>query len=197
MSLRKLTVATVMALSGVVASSPSFAQAKGPAADTGFYVGGSLGQASVNDFCDGLSNCEDKDTAWRVFGGYQANRNFSVEVGYTDLGEVSGSFGASTVKAAATALELVGIGSFPVTNELSLYGKIGIYRGETDVTGTGLFSGSVSDSNTDLTFGVGIRYDFSRNLGLRAEWQRYSDFGGSDIGEADVDALSVGLVWKF
>jgi len=42
-----------------------------------------------------------------------------------------------------------------------------------------------------------VRYDFTRNLGVRAEWQKYQDVGGGDIGESDVDVLSIGAIWKF
>jgi hypothetical protein len=42
-----------------------------------------------------------------------------------------------------------------------------------------------------------VRFDFLRNLAVRAEWQRYSDVGSSDIGEADIDVLSLGLLFTF
>jgi hypothetical protein len=32
---------------------------------------------------------------------------------------------------------------------------------------------------------------------VRAEWQRYSDVGGGDLVEADVDVMSIGVIWKF
>src|SRR5256885_12202113 len=47
------------------------------------------------------------DTAWKIFGGYQINRTFSVEVGYTDLGSVEFRTGASRLTLETTALELV------------------------------------------------------------------------------------------
>jgi OOP family OmpA-OmpF porin len=59
---------------------------------------------------------------------------------------------------------------------------------------------SESDSNTDLTYGVGARFDFARNLGVRLEWQRYQDVGGEFFGvtaESDVDVMSVAVIWKF
>src|SRR6267143_1528389 len=50
--------------------------------------GGTVGQAEFKDGCRGLAGCDNKDTAWRILGGYQFNRYFAAELGY-DLGEVS------------------------------------------------------------------------------------------------------------
>jgi OmpA-OmpF porin, OOP family len=168
------------------------------AQDTGFYAGLSLGQSKADDACTGVSglgiSCDDKDTAWKILGGYQFNRNFAVEFGYTDLGEVSASGPGGSASIETTAFEVVAVGMMPIADKFSIYGKLGMYRGETDASGPG---GSISESTTDLTFGVGVRYDFTRNLGVRAEWQKYSDVGGGDIGEADIDVISVGVIWRF
>ena len=78
-----------------------------PAGAQGFYVGGSIGQMKAKDACSGISgagvSCDDKDTAWRILGGYQVNRNFGAEVGYHDFGKAKASFpgGSAEIKAAA------------------------------------------------------------------------------------------------
>jgi OOP family OmpA-OmpF porin len=197
MLLKKTTVAALLAASGLVASSAVMAQGK--AADMGWYAGISLGQSSASDACNGISgpgvSCDDKDTAFKIFGGYQINRNFGVELGYTDLGKVEASGGGVTASVETTALELVGVGSYPVNNQFSIYGKLGLYRA--DSKGRSNIGLSADETNTDLTFGLGVQYNFTSNLGVRGEWQRYSSVGGGDIGESDVDVLSVGLVYKF
>ncbi|HEY7238826.1 MAG TPA: outer membrane beta-barrel protein [Burkholderiales bacterium] len=197
MLLKKTTVAALLAASGLVASSAAMAQGK--AADMGWYAGISLGQSSASDACNGISgpgvSCDDKDTAFKIFGGYQINRNFGVELGYTDLGKVEASGGGVTASVETTALELVGVGSYPVNNQFSIYGKLGLYRA--DSKGRSNIGLSADETNTDLTFGLGVQYNFTSNLGVRGEWQRYSSVGGGDIGESDVDVLSVGLVYKF
>lgn len=147
-------------------------------ADTGWYAGASFGQSDLDI---------DKDTAWKIFGGYQLNRNLSVELGYTNLGEVSEGVGPLRVSAEATAWEVIGVYKFPVANQLSLYGLAGIAMTEVDVEFLGV---SASDDSTELTFGFGAQYDFSRNVGLRAQWQRY----GAD---EDIDVISLGVAVKF
>ena len=152
-------------------------------ADTGWYVGGSIGQSDLDI---------DKDTAWKISAGYQLNRNLSVELGYTNLGEVSESAFGATASFEATAFEVIGLYKFPVANQLSIYGLAGIamVEGEATVSIPGLGSQSTSDDSTELTFGVGAQYDFSRNMGARLQWQRY----GAD---EDIDVISVGVVVKF
>ena len=61
---------------------------------------------------------------------------------------------------------------------------------------TGLGSGG--DDGTDFTYGVGLKYDFTRNLAARVEYQRYNDLGNSNTtGQSDVNMWSLGLMFKF
>ena len=176
--------------------------------EAGFYLGASIGQSKAKDFCDdsGGFSCDDKDTAWKILAGYQFSRYIAAEFGYTDLGEVTASGVVSGVNVSgsvvATAFELVAVGSFPVMDRLSLYGKLGLYRAETEqklrgTLGATTVTDNESEKNTDLIFGFGVRFDVTRNLGIRAEWQRYQDVGGGDIGEDDVDVLSAGVIFRF
>ena len=103
--------------------------------------------------CGGVISCDDKDTAWRILGGYQINRNFAVELGYHQLGDASASFPGGQVDFEATAIELVGLGILPLANNFALYAKAGFYRGETEAKGNALGPVDVSETNTDLTFG--------------------------------------------
>lgn len=175
-----LGLASAMAFAG-----PALAQ------DTGFYAGLSFGQSSLDLDCSGVPQCDDSDSAWRILGGYRFNRNLAAELGYINFGEfVFGDGGANSVSVEATGFELVAVGMWPVSNEFSVYGKIGLFRWDTDATGTGVFAGSVSDSGTDLTFGAGVQYDFTKQFGVRGEWQRYS-------ADDDVDVFSIGVVFRF
>ena len=72
---------TVLAL-GLVAAAPAAAQ------DSGVYLGASLGTGESTSVCEGIvGSCDDNDTAYRLFGGYQMNRNFAWELGYASLGD--------------------------------------------------------------------------------------------------------------
>jgi OmpA-OmpF porin, OOP family len=187
-----------LALSGFGA----LAQAPG---DVGWYVGVSLGQTEVNLDCAGTTACDDKDSSWKIFAGYQFNRNFALEFGYIDLGEVTASTPAigfippASVAIESTVWELVAVGMLPLAERFSLYGKLGLYRADTDIEVNFVSLGSVtdSDSNTDLTFGIGVRFDITPRLGVRLEWQRYSSVSAADFDEGDVDVMSLGVAWRF
>jgi OOP family OmpA-OmpF porin len=197
----KHTAAVAALVACSIFSTPAWCQ------DAGFYIGGALGQAEHKDACEdaGIS-CDQKDTAWKVFAGYQFNRYIAAEAGYADLGKstANGVVDGVTLRAnfEITAWEVVAVGSFPVMDRLSLFGKAGLYRAELERTGTGTI-GAITvpldekESNNDVTFGVGARFNLTRNLAVRAEWQRYLDVGGDEVGQSDVDLLSVGVQFRF
>jgi OOP family OmpA-OmpF porin len=175
----------------------AMAQAKGGNADLGFYAGASIGQSKTAD-CPGAGSCDDKDTAYRVFGGYKFHPNIAVEGGYAPLGKTSSSFPGGSVSAEANAWDIVGVGSWGLGNNFSILGKLGFYNAELKLGG--LASGK--KTTTDLTYGIGGQYDFNRNLGLRLEWNRYSKVKAPDVGtlsggDTDIDVLSVGALWRF
>jgi OOP family OmpA-OmpF porin len=206
MKTKNALVGAVFAVGAAAMSSAALAQQM---RDTGLYIGGSFGQSTADIDCGGTTSCDDSDTSWKVFGGYQVNRNFALEVGYGALGEVTAStpaffvgptlIPAADVKIKTTAWEVVGIGSLPLGERFSLFGKVGLYVADTDieVVFAGLGTATDADDNVDLTFGFGARYDFTRNFGVRAEWQRYGDVKAGDFDKFDVDVMSVGIVFRF
>jgi opacity protein-like surface antigen len=63
---------------------------------------------------------------------------------------------------------------------------------------------SLSETATDLTYGLGAMFSFSKNFGLRAQYQRYQDVGfDTAIGstairaKGDIDAFTLGLIFRF
>src|SRR3954447_17920663 len=79
----------IAALGAAAFSLPATAQMSMSSA----YVGGGFGQSKFK--CPTGLSCDDtKDTAFKLFGGYQFNRNIASEVGYTDLGKATGTGGA-------------------------------------------------------------------------------------------------------
>jgi OOP family OmpA-OmpF porin len=196
---RSPTAASLLAasLSLALTTGSAFAQGRG---DTGWYLGASIGQSTVDiEGCGGGVDCDDKDTSWRILGGYQLNRNFSIELGFHQFGDASASAPGERVDFEANAFELVGVGYLPMGSNFGLYGKAGFYRGETKASGNTIAFGpiDVKETNTDFTFGLGLQYSFSPQLSIRGEWQRYADVGGGDIEASDVDVMSVGLVVRF
>ena len=163
----------VAALAGTMVSAPALAQMAAQD-ERAPYIGGSLG-------------LNDGESAWRLFGGYRVNRNAAIELGYADLGEMN--FGGTPVN--SDAWELSALGILPLGERVSAYGRLGFYRGEAR-------GGGINETTTDLTFGLGAQYDVNRNIGVRLEWQRYSDFGGGAFGAvSDEDVVWLNAVYRF
>jgi OOP family OmpA-OmpF porin len=188
----KGVVAAAFAGVALAFSAPVFAQSQ---ADRGWYAGGSLGQMEAKGSCPGGFNCDFKDTAWKLFGGYRINRNFAAEVFYANLGKITVSAtvpGVGTVSSESkvTSFGAAALGIWPVGEQFEVFGKLGIASTDHKTTGTGpgvTISGSGSGS--DILFGVGASYNFTRSLALRAEWERFND--------SEVNVMSIGVQYKF
>ena len=182
-------------LTAVVAASAFALPAAAQMNMSAFYVGATFGQSDFGS-CDAPAgvSCDTKDTAWRALAGYQINRNFAAELGYHNLGETKFSGAGIDARAKVNAWELVGIGAFPFANQFAAYGKLGGYHAKTEVSGN---IGSGDDTNTGVTYGVGLQWDPMPPLGVRLEWQRYNDVGGDNSAKGDISVLSLGAIWRF
>ena len=174
------------------------------AQDSGWYVGASAGQSKAKDSCPnsipvGVS-CDDTSGAYGVFGGYQFNKYLGAELGYTDLGEVTASGLGTTETIKVKGIELLGVGTFPINPQFEVYGKVGVFFWDLKDSCAGTLCGfsSQSDTGTDLTYGLGAKFNFTKNVGVRVQYQRYKDIGNeATTGKDDVDVISVGVVFKF
>jgi OOP family OmpA-OmpF porin len=187
--------------------------------DTGWYAGANVGQsrAKIDDaritgaLLGGGSTAtsitdDNRDSGYKLFGGYQFNRNFALEGGYFNLGNFG--FDATTVpagtlngriKVQGLNLDLVGI--LPLTEKFSVFGRAGLNYAEAKDTFSGTGAVNVirpnpSKRDTNAKYGLGLQYDFSETLAMRLEAERYrvNDAVGN---KGDIDLVSVGLVYRF
>lgn len=161
------------------------------------YIGVGFGQSDVDDSAaDGLitsGTVDGEDSGLKIFGGLELNKNLSLEISYIDLGETtySGSFFGTPVtngKIEITGLNFGIVGMLPVNPSLSVLGRVGFFVWDADASDiTGGIPFSASDDGTDLSFGFGVNYNFTKQIGARAEWERF------DVAEVDADLLSLTL----
>jgi len=202
MILKKITTAVaLLGIGAFVAAPAAFA------ADAQYYVGASVGQAKAKGFCTYATaigatiSCDDKDTGYKFFGGYQFDKNWALEATYMDMGEAVGTAGGGSVKLTTTGWGLAAVGSMPVSDAFSVFGKLGFMRGEAKVNKTG--TAEAKATGTTANFGFGAVYNFTKTVGLRAEWERASKLDITDAGPPVVtqgintDFLSAGIVVKF
>src|SRR5690348_10965589 len=126
--MKKSSIALFSAAALVVAF-PAAAQTQGRFGNalSSAYIGADVGQAKFKDGCNAFATgCDDKDTQWGLFAGYQFTPNIAAELAYHNLGSVSTPLGGID----ASTWELTAVGMLPLANRFSAYGKLGGYRGK-------------------------------------------------------------------
>ena len=177
-------LALAVLVGGALAASGVFAQ------ETGFYVGGSLGPSTFKEFCAGgptVLTCDDKDMAWKLFGGYRFSRHIAVEGTYIDWGEVSGTVTGPVrvVPLSQTGIGIAAVGSLPLGPRSSVFGKFGFFRTEQELPASSVPSRADIETQT----GFGARFALGPKWTARAEWERMT--------ESKVEMLSIGLEYRF
>ncbi len=188
---------------------------------TGWYAGAAIGRSAATIDNERITNGlageglttnsledRDRDTGYKLFGGYQINRNFGVEAGWFDVGRMG--FTATTTPAGTlvgdvrfNGLNLDLVGTLPISDRFSLLGRIGgAYvrtRGTFSSTGAVVmpFAGtSTSAQRFGLEYGVGLAWHLTEAWELRAEGERIhvNDSVGN---KGQVDLLTLGVVYHF
>ena len=210
-AMRLLTLAALACLAG----SSALAQQDGGYPYVGLSGGKSTPQFNEPAMANSLHTpgvttstlTEDKrGKSFKLFGGYQFNRNIGLEAGYFDLGQ----FGFSSTTAPAGTLNgtmkvhgfnLDLVGTMPLTDRLSALARVGAQYAKTNdrFTGTGAAAGSTqsrSERGTNLKYGAGLQYEVSPSMWLRGEVERYriADGVGRD---GHVNAATLSLVFPF
>ncbi len=189
------------------------------AQDSYYYGGVGVGQARVriddtriterlqgNGLATSGIAHNERDTTYKVFGGYQFNRSWGMEVGFFKLG--THGYTATTVPSGTLDGQFrvqganIGIvGTLPFTEKLSGLARVGVQHARTraNLTGTGavvVSDPTPSDRETNAKIGVGLQYAFSPSFQVRAEVERFrvSDAVGN---HPRVAVYSVSMVFPF
>ena len=202
----------LLALSALVTP---LAQAEAP----NWYIGGNAGgtAATIDDarivsslLSSGLTvtsiHDRDRDSGYRLYGGYQFNRYWALEGGYFDLGKFGYTANTVPVGSLTGDIRLKGlnldlVGTLPLSDRFSLLGRVGANYADTNGTFTSTGAVRVTNPNptkqdTNYKFGLGVQYAFNDALALRVEAERYriNDAVGNN---GHVDMATIGLVYSF
>ena len=157
----------------LVASSAGFAAEPGS-----FYAGADVGRTRITDV-DG------RDTSFGGFVGYNFHPNFAVELGQRRLFERDYRWGNEGANLPADQTSLSLVGSLPVAEGLSVYGRLGAARIQERFS-TGGFTNK--DSTTKALYGIGLSYAITPAIAARVEVQKISQ---------QATNLSTGLSFQF
>jgi hypothetical protein len=149
-------------------------------AESGFYLGAGVGDATVKD-----TDFDASDSAYKLFGGYNIGFiplvDFAVEASYVDFGAPSTSDGSIEVTG-VNAFGLAGLSFGP----FGIFAKAGMINWDSDAT---FGTASSSDSGSDPAYGVGARFAIG-SFSVRAEYEYY------DV-KSNLDMVSISGVYTF
>lgn len=167
----------------IVAAPLAFLSQSVLAADAGFYLGGGPAAVSMTSAsctfggvftpCNAVASGPSGGTTLRAVTGYEFNKHFAVELGYSQLGKFLVKNGAGTqmgdIRISATTFGFKGGGTFE--SGFGVYGEIGIAAVETQYTvrqPNWVLNGTPKQRNNGQYIGVGFQYNVSEHIGFRA-----------------------------
>ncbi len=197
----KKSILSAFVFSAALFSTSAFAQ--------GMYIAGSAGlgipASSVKTDLDaalkaaGAANINTSianGTSMDGTLGYAFNPNFAAEVGYFNSGTLaySGTYTGATIKTdiKVTGFRLAVVGIAPLSEQFSVFGKVGYGMFTTEsaitVTKTASVSSSTSENKNSIGYGAGVMYKLVDNISLKASYEMIA---------SDVSAFLVGVQIKF
>lgn len=170
-------------------------------ADGGFYLGGSVGGATIEaefdtaDFPELPASLDEDDTAFKVFIGYKLDLpviDLGIEGGYVNLGEPEIEIDIPVIGTQEIGLETTGINLWGTAGlevgPLDVFGKLGYISWDVEAGIDGF--DSASDDGSDMGYGLGVSFELG-SIQVRGEYEVY------DIDDADIEMLSVGIAFRF
>lgn len=197
------------AVSGVAQASDS----------SGAYLGAGIGTGiGATHTSQELEHQGGNKVAGKIFAGYNFNKNWALEGGYTNFnksefgayatGKVDGqpAEGEVLLKTKSSAFYLAGKGSYPINDQFSLFSKLGVTRNHFSADGIGSVAiaqgtpptalRSISGNKLGLYASVGAEYAINQNVSLSLEYEHYGKNRDGFPGRPD-DLVTVGLRYNF
>ena len=158
--------------------------ASASAADNGFYLGGSVGQANV-EIDRNLARIDNDDTGFKLIAGLRPLDWLGVEASYVDFGKVEDN----NQRAESDGFTAFLVGFLPL-GPVDVFAKGGLINSDTSVVRKS--GGKVFEQDgTELAYGVGAQFRLL-SLSVRAEYERF-DVDNVD----DLNMFSIGVTYTF
>ena len=161
-------------------------------ADEGFYVGGAFGKAYLDEDINGIAIDSDS-SIYRLYGGYGFTPNFGVEFAYLDLGTFRDDvdIGGTLVPVAVSAdgFQLGGVATIPLSERLSVNGRLGFFFFDGESEAGGIIEKDPSESRPYVGLGLAYGLNESVDLNLGVDYL--------DTDDADPVLALLGLTIRF
>lgn len=195
---------------GLLATAASAQSSQAPGQKTGYYIGASLGAANhalkgadFGSIGNVKPSLDKSDRAVKIFGGYSFNPHLAVEMQYMDFGSATVKYalpaGAAKEEYTVHAMSVAAVGKMPVSNDLSVFAKVGIAAATAKNSVNAAALGATRTAKrTVLLAGVGAAYQVTDQVQLRAEYERLGEVGKAGApGRATPSALTIGVGYRF
>jgi len=182
---RQTTV--TLALIATLASIPATALA-----DSGFFIGGSIGAATLDEDFEGLGLDTDS-TSFGFSAGWRFGELFALEAGYQNFGkfeetlDLGGLLSDVTVEADGFTVGFAA--GMPLGSTTSLFGRAGAFFWDGDAAINDFTLARPGDNN--LYYGAGADVRISERLSLIGDWTRY------ELEDTESDVISLGFRYRF
>lgn len=189
-------------INGVLISFFGICQAQ--AALPGFYIGGQvgIGQDTYQDTVVLMPNItisshlSDTNTALAGGGffGYQFNKNWALEAGYTQFSShdfVMGDFFGLKTDFKQYAMDVLAKGILPFTPCFNAFGKLGLVY-VANIPSSSLLS---NQTQIDPVIAGGLSYDITPHLPISVTYTRFQQLGNDKIPSSNL--FTFDLAWHF
>lgn len=176
--------------------------------DTGVYVGieGGFGMTNWKNIDDNDSRTISKDNGavGRAFLGFDLNRYFAIEAGYTYFfnkpinNDKDSKKDLDFVKRTQN-IDLMFKGKLPVVDNFDLYAKLGVNYLMTSFASGNEITTEGSTNNFNVAFGAGADYYITPNVIANVEWLRFNGKAKREDKKYQpfTDAFMIGIRYKF
>lgn len=154
---------------------PSLSMASG-------YFGASVGLADADyrnlDF--------EHQTSLSAYAGFDVHDYVALEAKYIDFGEMDYAGGSSSLSITGANFSVVG--KRPLSNDVDLYGKVGLFVSDADFKQP---TGSFGGSHTDVSFGLGVSFNVAQGFYIDIGYDQYNVEAYRDI-EVELKSYTIG-----
>lgn len=159
-------------------------------AQSNAYIFAAIGNTNADASFGLLNRLDDDGSSFKLGAGYAFTSNIAVEVAFQDFGSHDGEtdcppgFACLVIPVSAradlTGTSLAVVGTVPISDKFSAYGKIGLISWDVEFEG---FSSAFDTSGEDLLYGVGLKWSVNDRWKVFAAYERAElDLGTAEVG---------------
>lgn len=125
------------------------------------YVGGTVGFSNFSVDCPAFADCDEQDTAFKIYGGFTVAPHVAIEAAYIDFGSTSISAPFLRGNIDVSAFVVNGAYRWDFSPKWSGTARLGLANVSADASG---LAGNGSESKIKLYGGFGIEYAVAKNF---------------------------------